>query len=205
MAEVDDFVRMTFVQELEGVQISNTAYFKIDDLGNEPIPTVSLIDTIGVYHDAIKATTGPAWSIVCGIYENLSRFEGKALSFVTLPGEGIGDTHPSDQVVRMNQYAVGVAPPPEVRRGAWNQAGILESLSTSGRVNDMSAFTAFRAFLDTQFTLIGPGWTMTPQLRYQPTPSPPPRTYAFAPMALNQLSSRFFKLGSRKTTLCRLA
>lgn len=205
MALVNDIVRMTFVQEMAGVQVSNTAFFKINDLGNDPIPLFSLNDTITEFHDAVKNITGDAWSIVCGIYENLTRVEAKVLSFVTLPGLGVTDTHPSDQVVRINQYAVGIAPDPKVRRGAWNQAGILESFSTDGRVNDMSAFVDLRSFLDTQFILQGPGWTLTPQLRYQPTPSPPPQTHAFANMALNQVSSRFFKLGSRKTALCRLA
>lgn len=204
MPEVNDFFSITIVQELAGLQLSNQMYGKINDLGDEPsIPDV-IEDTSTLYYDAVKDICSDQWAIVCGIYENHSRTEEKTLRFFTLPGLSLTDSHPSDQVVRVNQYATGIAPAPVVRRGAWNQAGIIESLSTSGRINNPGSFTNLRSFLDTQFILPGPGWTITPHLRYQPVPSVPPSAPAFAPMALGQVSSRLFKLASRKTALCRL-
>lgn len=204
MPEVADNFKITIVQELAGLQVSNAMYGRIADLGDLPSIADVLEDTMTLYYDSVKDICSDAWAVVCGIYENLTSVEEKTLRFLTLPGLSLTDSHPSDQVVRINQYAVGVTPAPAVRRGAWNQAGIIESLSTAGRINNAGAFTNLRFFLDTQFVLPGPGWTVNPVLRYQPTPGPPPRTYAFEPMALGQVSSRLFKLSSRKTALCRL-
>lgn len=204
MPEVNDFFSITIVQEVAGLQLSNRMYGKINDLGDLPsIPDV-IEDTMTLYYDTVKDIASDAWAIVCGIYENHTRTEEKTIRFITLPGLSLTDSHPSDQVVRINQYVTGISPPPEVRRGAWNQAGIIESLSTSGRINNAGSFTNLRGFLDTQFILPGPGWTVTPHLRYQPVPTAPPSAPAFAPMALGQVSSRLFKLASRKTSLCRL-
>lgn len=204
MPTVNDNFRITIVQELAGLQLSNTMYGRIDDLGDLPSIADVIEDTLTIYYDTVKDIASDAWAIVCGIYENLSQVEEKTLRFLTLPGLSLTDSHPSDQVVRMNQYAVDVTPLPAVRRGAWNQAGIIESLSTAGRINNAGSFTNLRGFLDTQFVLPGPGWTITPVLRYQPVPSVPIVSHAFEPMALGQVSSRLFKLASRKTALCRL-
>lgn len=198
-----DIIKVTLVQEIEGVQLSNTVYFAISDLGGDPTINDGLIDIMTFYYDQVKAALGNSWSLVCGLYENMTRVEAKGIAFSTLSGTGIGDTHPSDQVVRINQYVEGIVPAPDVRRGAFNQTGVLESLSTDGRVNDMAEFTLLARFLDTQQIMPGPNWTIFPQLRYQPTPSPPPQTHAFAPMVLGQVSSRMFKLGQRKTQLCK--
>jgi len=204
MPEVGDHFKITIVQELAGLQLSNAIYGRIMGLGDEPSIADVLEDTMTAYYDTVKDICSDAWAIVCGFYENLTRVEEKTLRFITLPGLSVTDSHPSDQVVRINEYAVNVSPPPAVRRGAWNQAGIIESLSTSGRINDASAFTNLRSFLDTQFILPGPGWTITPVLRYQPIPGNVPVIHDFEPMALGQVSSRLFKLSSRKTSLCRL-
>lgn len=204
MPQQGDTIQIILIQELAGVQLSNTTYWRVDDLGADPPTSVGLTDVMTGYFDSIKHVLTPSWSLVCGIYKNISRIEAKNIVFDTKTGEGLIDSHPSDQVVRFNRYASNLAPLPiKVAHGAFNQTGTIKSLSTRGRVNDMSLLTTLQNFLRTQ-QIFGANWTLGPQLRITETP-PPNATYQYSNITQCQPAGRIFKLGVRKTSLCALA
>lgn len=204
MPQQGDTIKTVIVQELDGVQLSNTLYWRVDDLGADPTTAVGLNDVLVEYVSIIQSQVASAWSVVCGIYENMTRNEAKQIVFVSLPGIGVTDCHPQDQVVRVNRYCQKSAPlPAGVGRGAFNQSGVLESLSTKGRVNNMTAFQGLQNFLRVQ-QVFGANWTLGPQLRLTQSVGPP-KVYQFNDVTQAQPAGRLFKLGSRKTVLCALS
>jgi hypothetical protein len=201
MPSLSDVVSVTLVQELAGVQMANKLYLRIDDLGTNPTVVAALVDIMTEYHNVIKAALTPAWALVCGIYENLTDIEAKAITFTNLVGTGVGDSHPQDQVVRLNRYSVSVAPANgSLRVSAFNQSGVLESLSTRTRVNDTAEFLALRNFLRVQ-QIFGTEWTVTPMSRNR-IELIKPFTYQFNEVSQCLLQTTFYKLRSRKTSLC---
>jgi hypothetical protein len=203
MPLVGDIIRTTLIQELDGVQLGNTVYWQIDDLGAEPSLAVGLRDIMDAYHAAVLTFCSNKWKLVCGVYENLTRVEAKIILFATDLGTGTDDSHPQDQVFRFNRYSQDQSTDP-VHRGAFNQSGVEEEWSSIGRVNDMSTFDSLRDFLQNQQVMGGANWTVDPQLRWTTAPGPPP-TYAYENIIQTQLSSRVFKLGRRKTSLCAVS
>jgi len=203
MPQVGDIVRTTLIQELAGVQLGNVLYWQIDDLGLDPSLQVGLGDIMTKYHQAVLTFCSNKWSLVCGIYENMTRVEAKITVFDTLAGTGTDDSHPQDQVFRFNRYAQDLSTDP-IKRGAFNQSGVEEEWSTRGRVNTPATFSTLRDFLRDQQILPGPNWTIDPVLRWESAEGPPP-VYTFTDITDVQLSSRVFKLGRRKTQLCATA
>ncbi|GAI67281.1 unnamed protein product [marine sediment metagenome] len=191
---------MVLVQELDGVQLSNTVYFQIDDLGLDPALSVGLGDIMTKYYQSVLTFCSNKWKLVCGVYENMSNTEAKITVFTTDIGSGTGDSHPQDQVFRFNRYAQKLSTDP-IHRGAFNQSGVEEEWSEEGRVSQVSTFNTLRAFLRDQQIMPGPNWTIDPQLRSELTPPPNP-TYEYNNVMQAELSSRVFKLARRKTSLC---
>lgn len=200
MPSVGDIIVTRILQELDGVQVSNDMYWQIDDLGDEPSPAGGLVDVMNAYYDSCKAFMSDEWKIVCGIYENITSPEGKHIQFGTLVGLSATDSHPQDQVLRINSYGHNM-PADKLRRNGFNQTGVIESLSTDGRINNMATVDPLRLFLTAQQIMPGPSWTLDPQVRWQTAPGPP-ATYDFANVTTSNYSTRFFKLSTRKTSLC---
>lgn len=201
MPNVGDIISVKLVQELSGVQMSNLLYFRVDDLGDTPPTTVGLLAVMNEYHDSVQTFLDDSWSLVCGVYANETGLEAKAISFSNLVGDGITDSHPQDQVVRIERYAVSEAPATvTLRTAGFNQSGVSEAFSTRGRVNDTGQFNALRVFLSTQ-TIYGTGWTLTPQLKLREQKLPP-HTFQFQRVEQALLNTTFFKLRTRKTNLC---
>lgn len=201
MPAVSDIVRSTLVQELSGVQMSNAIYWRVNDLGAAPTREVGLTDIMNGYADAVKPTLTPAWALVCGILENITAVEAKALVFVNITGTGAIDSHPQDQVIRINRYANSAAPlAVKLRVAGFHQSGVIESLSTRGRVNDLAEFLNIKNFLRVQ-QIFGANWTLTPMVQIRETVGPPP-TYQYQAVAQGIVNPKFQKLRSRKTSLC---
>lgn len=200
---VDDIISIGLISELDGVQMSNTLYFEIDSVGTDPTVFVGLGDVMDKYVDVIKLTLSNQWKLVCGIYENITNPEGKTLKFATLPGTGVGDCHPQKQVVRFNRYA-NQEDFLKIHRGSFSQSGVLESLSTRGRLNDLSVFDAMRSFLKTTTLLGVDRWTVQPNLRWNSGTVPVP-IYEYDPIIDVKESGRLLTLNSRKTVLCAVA
>jgi len=203
MPVASDIIRTTILQELDGVQVSNDMYWQVDAVGDNPSLENGLIDVMNTYYDAVKAFMSDEWKIVCGIYENITNPEGKAVTFGTLVGLSATDSHPQDQVLRLNSYGQ-TGPSNPLHRNAFNQTGIIESLSTDGRINNMATIESLRLYLTLQQIMPGPSWTLDPQVRWQDTPGPP-ATYMFANVVTSNFSARLFKLRSRKTRLCAVS
>jgi len=203
MPIVGDIISTNILQELDGVQMSNQMFWQVDDLGDDPSVADGLIDVMNAYYDAVKAFMSDQWSIVCGIYENHSNPEGKAIEFGTLTGLSVTDSHPQDQVLRLNSYGgLGGANPRH--RNGFNQSGVNEGLSTDGRLNNPATVLSLKLFLTAQQIMAGPSWTLDPQVRWETAPGPP-KVYAYANVDTSQFSGRFFKLQTRKTKLCTVS
>lgn len=106
MPQVGDFIKTTFVQELAGVSMQNSMIWQINDLGSVPTVNAALNQIMVAYRGAVTDICTTAWALTCGIYENLSRVEVKAIVFANLTGSLAGDTHPQDQVIRWNRYGI---------------------------------------------------------------------------------------------------
>jgi len=201
MPDLNDIVSTTLVQELSGVQMANKLYWRIDDLGSNPTNVDALSDILTGYHNAIKAALSPAWALVCGIYENVSQVEAKAIIFTNLVGTTVIDSHPQQQVVRLNRYTVQDNGEKDTSRvSAFNQSGVAEDFSTRGRVNDTAEFLPLRNFLRVQ-QIFATEWTITPMSRNREQ-KVPPFTFAFNVVQQCLLNPTFLNLRSRKTNLC---
>lgn len=201
MPSLTDVVKVTLVQELDGVQMSNTTFWRVDDLGSNPTNAAALLDIMQEYHSVINAALSPFWVLVCGIMENMSAIEAKTIVFTNLVGTALSGSHPQDQVVRLNRYTVQDNGESDTARiSAFNQSGVAEEFSTRGRVNDTAEFLAIRNFLRTQ-QIFGTEWTITPMSRNREQKLPP-FTYAFNVVQQCLLNPTFLKLRSRKTNLC---
>lgn len=201
MPDLGDIVATTLVQELSGVQMANKLYWRVDDLGTNPSTVNALLDIMQEYHTVIKAALAPAWALVCGVYENMTKVEAKAIAFTNLVGTSLIDSHPQDQVVRLNRYTTQDNGESITSRvSAFNQSGVAEEFSTRGRVNDTAEFMALRNFLRTQ-QIFATEWTVTPMSR-NAEQKVPPFTYKFNAVQQCLLNTTFLKLRSRKTSLC---
>ena len=206
MAQVGDFFKVTFVQEIGGVALQNSMIFQVNDLGTDPTINTVLDQLMVAYRGAVTNICTAAWRLTCGVYENLSRVEVKAIVFSSLTGTAVGDAHPQDQVVRWNRYGQP-AGTDDIIRSWWNQTGIAESFSTDGRVNNATPFADLTSFLTAQLILAGPTWTVKPALfgAIQNNPNPTPNVDGFQLVNICQFNNTFFKLRSRKTKLCGAA
>lgn len=203
MPSVADIIHITILQEIDGVQMSNDMFWQVDDLGDDPSIADGLVDVMTAYYDVVKAFMSDKWSSVCGIYENVTNPEGKHIQFLTQTGLSATDCHPQDQVLRLNSYG-GLGGLNPVHRNGFNQSGVIESLSTDGRINNMATIVPLSTFLTAQQVMPGPSWTLDPQVRWESAPGPPP-VHTFANVDTSVFSARLFKLGTRKTKLCAVA
>jgi len=200
MAIVDDQLSYEIITELDGVQMSNTRYFEIDAIGDDPAPVDMLNDIVTHYHDAIKALCATEWKIVCARLHNHTQVEGDSVIFVTLLGTDAADSHPQHQVVRLNLYAKETGPN-IFHHGAFNQSGITEPRSTRGRVATPADFIPLISHLSNPANFGGTGWEVSTLIRFNSTP-PTPFTEAFANVRKVQLNTEFKTLRSRKTKFC---
>jgi len=200
MPIVDDQLSYTLITELDGVQMSNTRYFEIDAIGDDPTPSSMLNDIVNDYYDAVKAICNDDWKIVCARLKNHTTVEGETVIFVTLAGLSAIDSHPQHQVIRMNMNAKE-QPSGLMHQGAFNQSGIIETKSTRGRVVDPADFDALAQHLFVPGAFGGTGWSVSTLIRFNSTP-PTPFTEAFANVNKVQLNTEFKTLRSRKTKFC---
>lgn len=202
MAITDDQLSYEIITELDGVQMSNTRYFEIDDIGDDPAPASMLTDIVNDYYDAIKVFCAPEWKIVCAKLHNHTQVEADTVIFVTLPGTGVGDSHPQHQVLRFNIYAQ-VQPANFMVRGAFNQSGILETKSLRGRLGQPADMDPLVQHLGVPGAFGGTGWAVSTLVRYNGTPpNPPTFTEEFANVRKVQVNTQFKTLRSRKTKFC---
>lgn len=200
MPNVNDIVSIDFIQEYDGVQMSNRTYWEVDSLGNEPTVPQALDDIVGQFHVAFQDRCSDQWAIVCAIYRNITSVETKAVLFTTLAGADITQGHPQDQVLRFNEYARR-EDNGNIARGAFNLSGTTEQQSVRGRTSSIFPYDVQKSFLSSVLVTAGPGWQLQPMLRIVQVQGNPP-VYRYDPILFVQESTRFFKLGKRKTNLC---
>lgn len=200
---VGDILKLTLISELDGVQMSNTIYWEIDDLGIDESLGAGLARLMISYMDQIRTELSDKYMLVCGILVNLTN-DRKATDFTTSNGTDINDSHPQDQVLRLNRYSRLSPGGDKVRRGAFNQSGVSEPHSIRGRWTDITKFDLLTIWLTSTVLILGTGWTLSAKLK-STLAIGPPRTFQFLDSTSCQASSRVFKLGTRKTRLCAQA
>jgi len=201
MAIVGDIIKVSFLQELDGRQMLNTAYWQIDDIGTDLGNFVNLQKIITFYHDAIKALLSDQWKLVCGVLDNVTTPEGNVTEFVSLVGTSLNDSHPQYQVLRFNSWGP-ITAGGKVHVNAWNQSGIQEGLSTRSRINNETISGTMQSFLQGQEVLPTGGWTIDPQIRINSTPPPAAPTIVFFNVFNAKVNPNLRTLGRRKTKLC---
>lgn len=159
-----DKIRTTFISELAGSAFDNTLYWEVLDIGDDPPIAATLTAIATAYWDSVKDNLSVPSSLTCAVYENQSQSEGTVRTFPAgLVGTDLGTAHPQNQVVRTVLYGTtGVGSPVTV--GAHNLSGVVESLSTRGRINDIALFDPQEAFFRVPL-VIGTGWTLSPVIR----------------------------------------
>jgi len=199
MPAADDKLRLTIVHELSGVAFRNDVYYDVVDPG-----TITQLSQIAV----LLATEWEAASedvltnevrYVAYLVDNLTRNEVRGVVTSVGTGNDNSGSHPQDQVVRFNEYGHNAGALP-LRRGAFNVSGVGQQFSNRGRINDETEFNAIRLFLSTQFVDSPSTLSLNPQVRTR-NPGGPPVVYSYHRTVQANISTRLFKLKSRKATL----
>lgn len=203
MAIAGDFFRTRFLVNVDGVQCLSSMTWKLITVKGGDSTFTNLLALSNAWFDSIKAIISTDCVFGCADFYNYSQPEQVSV-YPALAGIGVGDAHPQFQVVRFNTYGHDQsAPATPVRRGATNLSGVLESLSTRGRINDPAEFEDYRQFQFFPLDLGVAGWDVEPQLRYVSVPGNPP-TYDFVPMVMCDVNPTFLTLRGRKTNACTI-
>lgn len=202
MPSPTDIIKVTFVSELSGVQMSNSVLWRIDALGVAPTAAQLLDEIATSYIVAVQSLVTSQWKLTCLIYENLSAFEAKQILFVNGPGIAAGDSHPQNTVLRVNRWGANVLPQIRMVRSSFSQSGVSENFSTRGRLNNATIALELQSFLVVQNILPTFG-TVTPMVYGITIPDPPgPLTEGYQVTGQALVNPTFLKLASRKTSLC---
>lgn len=200
MPNNNDFIKVTMISELAGVQMQNQLYWEVEDVGTNPPVSDALQDIMDAYVASITSFVSDKWALTCAIYENLTSAEAKAILFGNQPATGTGDSHPQDQVFAVRRYA-RKDPGDPIFVGRFNQSGVEEAHSVRGRVTNPATFQPLIDFLQNVLNLPGGSWTLDPHLFVTLNPGPPP-VKGFRELLTCQLDTVVRKIRSRKTNLC---
>jgi hypothetical protein len=195
-----DYIRTRYLVEVAGVITQQSQDWLVVDVGSDPLGS-KLIALGTAWWNARRALMGTNCMISCLIMNNWSRNEQQAV-YIQLSGFGGGpEIHPQSQVVRINKYTAKEPLTGKVMRGATNISGVMEDLSTRGRINDLAEFDAARLFESATYDEGPTGFVLDPQLRwYDDGPVPP--VYRFEEIVAATVNPTFLTLRNRKTSSC---
>jgi hypothetical protein len=195
-----DYIRTRYLVEVAGVITQQSQDWLVVDVGSDPLAT-NLIALGTAWWNARRPLMGTNCMISCLIMKNWSRNEQQAV-YIQLSGFGGGpEIHPQSQVVRINKYTAKETITGKVLRGATNISGVMEDLSTRGRINDLAEFDAARLFESATYDAGPTGFVLDPQLRwYDDGPVPP--VYRFEEIVAATVNPAFLTLRNRKTSSC---
>lgn len=199
MPQVDDKLRLTIVHELSGVATRNDVYWDVADPGTVQTLSDVAILLAAAWELAASVILTNEVRFIAYLVDNLTRNEVRGVVTSSGTGNDNSGSHPQDQVVRFNEYGHNADALP-LRRGAFNLTGVGQDFSTRGRINDETEFNAVRLFLSTQFLDSPSTLALNPQIRTR-DPGGPPVVYSFHRSVRCNVSTRLFKLKSRKATL----
>jgi len=197
-----DTIRIKVISEMQGVSMTNLLYFEIDDIGTNGPVRDQLVSFGAQMIASVEDRQATDWAITCLIYKNIFGTDPQVSVFTDLPGTAINTPHPPQGVVRFNKYANDVGQL-NGKHGAFNLSGTQITTSNKGRVASVTNFADFTAFLKGPLTLDTDGWTITPQLRWL-LAAGPPKVFAYDPLILVRVSTRYNILQSRRSKLCRI-
>lgn len=200
MANVNDYVRISYITELRGKQMRNQQYYQIAAInGAAVVPDV--LDAVGTaWFLALQPIITNQMSLACLIWENLTTIGEKSIVFPALVGGSAGGDHPQFSVINfetIGQDGVGTAR----HHNRHRISGITEPRSIRGRIENRAILQNFVNHLSNFIDTGNPGMNLAPQTRWLFDPTPP-ATYSFSPVVKCNPGSIFRTLQSRKTTLC---
>lgn len=199
-----DTIETRLISEQQGVQMSTTLYWEVDDLGNAPTIQQAMADLANKYVGAFRSQLSIQWAVTCVLYRNITNpAEAATPTFVTEAGSEVTvGPHPSTNVVRVTRYGIQ-NDLSKTRRSSIAITGLHKDVSKRGRVESDMELGTLEVFLSSDAIVPAAGWTLTPKIRYDVTPPPAPsRTYEFA--TVNQATTQgvFRKLSRRSSALC---
>ena len=141
----NDILAIDYVLEVSGVETVFSHHWKVATY-HGPEADVTIIGAhAAIFHEKIENELGSSTTLSCVKMVNLTS-PAKALAFPDLDGSGVGDTHPAHNCLRIDMYGKSLQGDP-MWRNAINISGILESLSTRGRLNNLGGFANLLTFL----------------------------------------------------------
>lgn len=204
MPTVGDTIETRLISEQQGVQMSTTLFWEVDDIGNSPTIQQAMAELAKQYVDAFRPQLSIQWAITCVLYRNITDpTEAATPTFVTEAGSEITvGPHPSTNVVRVTRYGIQ-NDLSKTRRSSIALSGLHKDVSKRGRVESDMELGTLEAFLSSDQIVPALGWTITPKIRYDVTPPPAPsRTYEFATVNQAITQGVFRKLARRSSSLC---
>lgn len=195
-----DYIRTKYVVEVAGVATQQSQDWLVGAVGSDPLSS-QLMELANAWWFARTAFLGSNVLFSCLHYNNWSRPEQEVIYPLLTGTGGTTEIHPQYQCVRVNLYSDYEVLKGKILRGSTNIGGVIESLSTRGRINDLAEFQAARGFEASQFDDSPTGLILNPVLRwYDDGPVTP--IYRHTPIANATLNPTFLTLRSRKTKLC---
>jgi len=205
MPSVDDIIELKLISEQQGVQMSTTTYWQIEDLGADGPIQGELLKFATAWVDAYRAQLSVQWAVTCVIFNNVTEVSDPVIPAFTneAGGELTVGPHPTSNVVCITRYCLALVGG-ALKHGSIRISGLHKDVSKTGRVESDMELGTLENFLTNSVLLPSGGWQITPLLRYRLTVGPPP-TYDYAPVVRAITQGVFRKLNSRGSTLCGTA
>lgn len=200
--QVDDILDIRFAVDYAGVSTVFGMFWEVQAYRGPDADVTIMTNFATEFWDTIKAAITDTAILSCVKMINLTN-PSKELVFPALAGTDLGDAHPPHQVLRVYQYGQEAAGEHQVRNSI-NLSGIIETLSTRGRVNDDTPFQALVTFLVTDHAGGANGADLRPKVQRTTALGGPglPDTVDHLTVQYSRLHEKFSTLRSRKFRLC---
>lgn len=200
--QVDDILDIKLAVDYAGVSCVFGTYWKVAQYrGPEATPSI-FSSFAAAFWATMEGTITSEATLSCAKLVNLTTPE-KAVVFPNLPGTNVGSGHPPHQALKVYMYGAE-AGGQEQHRNAINLPAIAESLSTRGRVNNVSGFQGVVDFLVNTWVGGANQADLLPMVKRTIALGGPglPDTHDYYATQYARLHERFGTVKSRKYRLC---
>lgn len=143
--QVDDILDIKFAIDYAGVSSVMGTFWKVSAYRGPATDESILTSFATTFWDTFKHYITDTAILSCVKMVNKTT-PGQSVILPSFPGTNVGDGHPPHQAVRVYQYGRESFGEPAIRN-SMNLAGVVESLSTRGRINDATGWQALIDFL----------------------------------------------------------
>jgi hypothetical protein len=203
MPLVDDIIQTRLIAEQQGIAMSTSLYWKIDDVGNNPSIQGAMQSLAFNFVESFRTQLSDKWRLTCVLYRNITRPQDAGIpTYVDEAGsEDTLPPHPTNNVVRVTRYAATAILPVRIVRSSIAISGLHVGVSRTGRVEQQMELGVLEEFLNNVATFPAGGWQAAPVIPHRRTVLQPlPIDYAQVRTVITQ--GTFVKLRRRSTALC---